>query len=148
MRALVQRVKSASVSVAGEEVGRIRHGLLVFVGVAPDDSDKDLQYLAEKVRNLRIFADAEGKMNLDVGQAGGGVLLISSFSLLADARKGRRPGFDGAAPPELAKSLYEQLATRLGETIPVATGRFAAMMEITSINDGPINILLDSKRLF
>lgn len=148
MRALVQRVSSASVRVDSELVGEIALGLLVYVGVAPDDSEADLLYLADKIRNLRIFADDQGKMNLDVGQAGGGVLLISSFALMADSRKGRRPGFDGAAPPDLANRLYEQLAARLAESIPVATGRFAAMMDVSSVNDGPINILLDSKKLF
>ncbi len=148
MRALVHRVKEASVRVDGELVGQIERGLLVYLGVAPEDSETDVSYLAEKIRNLRIFADQEGKMNLDVSQAGGGVLLVSSFSLLADVRKGRRPAFDGAALPELANRLYEQVAARLAESLPVATGRFAAMMDVASVNDGPINILLDSKKLF
>lgn len=148
MRALVQRVTSAAVSVEGEVVGHISRGLLVYVGVASDDSDADVAYLAEKIRNLRIFADADGKMNLDVSQVDGGILLVSSFALMGDARKGRRPGFDAAAPPDLASRLYQQLAARFAESVRVATGRFATMMEVSSVNDGPINILLDSKKLF
>lgn len=148
MRALVQRVSSAAVRVDGETVGQVSRGLLVYLGVAPDDSDADVNYLADKIRNLRIFSDAEGKMNLDVVQTGGGALVVSSFALMGDARKGRRPGFDAAAPPDLANRLYQQLAARLAESMPVATGRFATTMEVESINDGPINILLDSKKLF
>jgi len=148
MRAAVQRVSTASVSVAGESIARIDRGLLVYVGVAPDDGEADVQYLADKIRHLRIFPDAADKMNLDVTQVGGSVLVISAFSLLADARQGRRPAFDAAAPPDHAKRLYERLCEVLAASMPVQTGRFAAMMQVSSTNDGPIHILLDSRRLF
>lgn len=148
MRAAVQRVAEAAVEVGDETVGRIGRGLLVYVGVAPDDGEADVQYIADKVRHVRIFPDAAGKMNLDVVQAGGGVLVVSAFSLLADARQGRRPAFDGAAPPDLANRLYERLCDMLSASVRVERGRFAAMMRVSSANDGPIHILLDSRRLF
>ncbi len=148
MRAAIQRVASASVQVDGVKIAEIGRGLLVYVGVAPGDGDDDVQYLADKIRHLRIFQDAGGKMNLDIAQVGGSVLVVSAFSLLADARQGRRPAFDGAAPPELANRLYEQLCNVLSTQISVQTGRFAAMMQVESINDGPIHILLDSRKLF
>ncbi len=148
MRAAIQRVASSSVQVDGVKIAEIGRGLLVYVGVAPGDGDDDVRYLADKIRHLRVFQDADGKMNLDIAQAGGSVLVVSAFSLLADARKGRRPAFDGAAPPELANRLYEQLCDVLSTQIPVQKGRFAAMMQVASINDGPIHILLDSRKLF
>lgn len=148
MRAAVQRVSSASVQVDGRTIAEIARGLLVYLGVAPDDGDADVCYLADKIRHLRIFQDTAGKMNLDVTQAGGSVLVVSAFSLLADARQGRRPAFDGAAPPDLANRLYERLCDVLSADVPVQKGRFAAMMQVASINDGPIHVLLDSRKLF
>jgi len=141
-------VARSSVQVDGVTIAEIGRGLLVYVGVAPGDGDDDVRYLADKIRHLRIFQDAGGKMNLDITQAEGAVLVVSAFSLLADARQGRRPAFDGAAPPELANRLYEQLCDVLSTQISVQKGRFAAMMQVASINDGPIHILLDSRRLF
>lgn len=149
MRAAVQRVHEASVTVDGRVVGAIGQGLLVYAGVAADDAEADVQYIAEKVAGLRIFRDAGDKMNLSVSEAGGRVLVISAFTLQADARKGRRPSFDAAAGPDLAMSLYERLCDKLSAMgLTVARGVFRAHMEVASINDGPICVLLDSKRLF
>jgi D-tyrosyl-tRNA(Tyr) deacylase len=149
MRASVQRVHEASVTIDGQVVGSIGQGLLVYASVATDDGEADVQYLAEKIAGLRIFHDAEGKMNRNVTEVGGGLLVISAFTLQADARKGRRPSFDAAASPELAAILYERLCEMLsGMGLPVAKGVFRAHMEVASINDGPICVLLDSKRLF
>jgi D-tyrosyl-tRNA(Tyr) deacylase len=149
MRALVQRVASACVRVDGQVVGAVGRGLLVYVGVGADDTANDVPYIVDKVLHLRIFRDAEGKMNLDIQQAGGAILLVSAFTLQADARKGRRPSFDSAARGEEAQTLYEQLAAGLrSEGMVVETGRFGAMMEVESVNDGPICILLDSQRVF
>ncbi len=149
MRATVQRVHEAQVVVDGEVVGAIATGLLVYVGVAHDDGPADVRYLAEKISGLRIFTDNNGKMNLDVREVAGSVLVISAFALQADARKGRRPSFDAAAPPEHAHTLYEQLCDTLAESgLQVARGVFRAHMEVSSVNNGPICILLDSKRLF
>lgn len=129
--------------------GAIERGLLVYAGVAADDSEEDARYIAEKVAGLRIFRDAQEKMNLNVAEVGGGVLVISAFSLQADARKGRRPSFDAAAGPEPAEALYERLCGLLaGMGLPVARGVFRAHMLVDSVNDGPICILLDSRRLF
>jgi D-aminoacyl-tRNA deacylase len=149
MRATVQRVHEASVTVDDRVVGAIGQGLLVFAGVAADDAESDVQYVAEKIAGLRIFNDADGKMNRNVSEIGGGVLVISAFTLQADARKGRRPSFDAAAGLDLALALYERLCEVLsGMGLTVARGVFRAHMEVTSINDGPICILLDSKRIF
>lgn len=149
MRATVQRVHEAQVVVDGEVVGAIATGLLVYVGVAHDDGPADVRYLAEKISGLRIFTDNNGKMNLDVREVAGSVLVISAFALQADARKGRRPSFDAAAPPEHANTLYEQLCDTLAESgLQVARGVFRAHMEVSSVNNGPICILLDSKRVF
>jgi D-tyrosyl-tRNA(Tyr) deacylase len=149
IRAIVQRVSEAGVSVDGQTVGHIDRGLLVYAGVAVDDEAADVEYLANKIRYLRIFPDAEGKLNLDVSQAGGSVLVVSNFSLQADTREGRRPSFTRAAPPEAADALYRQLCESLAALgLTVQTGRFRAMMAVTSINDGPLNVLLDSKGLF
>jgi D-aminoacyl-tRNA deacylase len=149
MRAIVQRVSHAEVSVEGQEVGRIDRGLLVYLGVGEDDRREDVDYLADKIRYLRIFSDAEGKMNLDVSQVGGAVLIISNFTLLADARKGRRPAFIRAADPSAANALYELLSEKLSASgVVVKKGQFRAMMSVAAVNDGPINIMLDSKRLF
>jgi len=148
MRAIVQRVSSAAVAIEGETVA-IGRGLLVYLGVGREDTAEDAAYLAEKIAGLRIFEDAAGKMNLDVSAAGGDVLVISAFSLFADARKGRRPSFDPAAPPELAEPLYEAVAAALRERgLTVRTGRFRATMAVRSENAGPVCILLDSRRLF
>ena len=149
MRATVQRVSQASVTVEGQITGEIGQGLLVYVGVANDDDAADVQYLVDKIANLRIFVDDQGKMNRSVIDIAGGVLVISAFALQADARKGRRPSFDAAARPELANSLYEQLCDELAAAgLTVARGVFRAHMDVASINDGPITILLDSKRMF
>ena len=149
MRAVVQRVKEASCKVDGQVTGQIGKGLLVFLGVGQDDAQQDIDYIVDKVIHLRIFPDGRDRMNLDVQQAGGGVLLISQFTLYGDCRKGRRPDFSYAGKPDAAEALYEQtVATLRAKGINVQTGIFAAMMDITSINDGPVTMLLDSKRQF
>ena len=149
MRAVVQRISRATVTVAGEAVGRIAHGLLVYVGIGDDDGAEDVEHVANKIRYLRIFEDDDGKMNRDVVEAGGAVLIVSNFTLLGDTRKGRRPAFAAAAEPATANKLYEQLCARLRALgLDVQTGRFRERMAVESINDGPINILVDSKRLF
>jgi D-aminoacyl-tRNA deacylase len=149
MRAVVQRVKEAWVRVAGEEVGRIGPGLLVLVGVAGDDGPGDVTYLAQKLANLRVFA-ADGKLlHLSLLDLKAEVLIVSQFTLLGDCRKGRRPSFDAAADPALAERLYEDLAAALaGYGLKVATGRFRQMMEVGLVNDGPVTLLLDSKKVF
>jgi len=149
LRSVIQRVSSASVSVEREVVGRIGPGLVVFVGVAADDGAADIEYTAGKVRDVRIFPDAEGRMNRSIVEVGGSVLVVSQFTLLGDVRKGRRPGFDAAAPPEAARVLYEQLVARLRtDGLPVETGVFQANMAVDLVNNGPVTILLDSRRLF
>ena len=149
MRAIVQRVNQASVHVNGEIVGSIEKGLLVYLGVEAGDNQLDLDYTADKIVSLRIFEDAAGKMNLDVKQVDGKVLVISAFSLLADARKGRRPSFDRAAEPATARQWYDELVHRLRQAdIKVETGTFKEHMNVCSDNDGPICILLDSRKLF
>lgn len=148
MRAVVQRVSRAAVRVEGEVVGEIGRGLLVFVGVTNDDGPADVEYIASKVVNLRIFADEAGRMNRSVVETGGGVLLVSQFTLAGDSRRGRRPSFDAAAPPELARALYEDVVRAVREAnIPVATGKFQAEMHVELVNDGPVTLLLDSTRL-
>lgn len=149
MRAVLQRVSSASVSVAQREVGRIEAGLLVLLGVEQGDTAADLIYLADKTAQLRIFEDAAGKMNRSVIDSGGSVLVISQFTLLGDCRKGRRPGFTKAAPPDLADNYYQQFTERLRQTgLTVATGIFQAHMQVQLINDGPVTLLLDSRKEF
>ncbi len=149
MRAVVQRVERAQVTVSGEVVGQIGAGLLVYAGVAPDDGDDDVAYVAEKVAHLRIFTDPAGKLNLSVGEVSGSVLLVSAFTVAGDARKGRRPSFDGSASGPVAQPLMEKLrAAILGHGVAVQTGRFAAHMHVDSVNDGPICVLLDSRRGF
>lgn len=149
MRAVIQRVRRASITVGEEVVGRIERGLLVYVGVAKGDDEHDLDYLANKVRFMRIFRDEQGKLNRDVVQAEGAVLVVSNFTLLGDLRKGRRPAFTASADPETASGLYEELCGRLRSLgLEVQTGRFREMMEVEATNDGPINVLIDSKRLF
>ena len=149
MRAVVQRVKEAWVRVDGEEVGRIAMGLLVLVGVAADDGPGDVTYLAQKLANLRVFAGEGRLLHLSLLDLKAQVLLVSQFTLLGDCRKGRRPSFDAAAEPALAEKLYEDLAAALaGQGLKVATGRFRQMMEVGLINDGPVTLLLDSKKFF
>lgn len=146
MRVIVQRVRAASVTVDGQVVGAIESGLLVYVGVAQGDDVKDAEWTADKVAHLRIFEDDTGKMNLDAAQVGGRVLAVSNFSLLADARQGRRPSFTDAAPPETAQTLYERFCTALrAHGLSVETGRFRERMIVAAENDGPINIILESR---
>jgi D-aminoacyl-tRNA deacylase len=149
MRAVLQRVTRASVTVAGEIVGQIGPGLVVLLGVEQDDTDADAQQLADKSIQLRIFDDADGKMNLSLADVNGAMLVVSQFTLLGDCRKGRRPSFIHAAPPELAERLYETFVAAVGvQGIPVATGKFRAMMQVELVNDGPVTILLDSRKRF
>ncbi len=149
MRACVQRAKSASVRVAGEIVGRIDRGLVVLLGVASDDTPQDATYLAEKVATLRVFEDAEGKMNLALADCGGAMLVVSQFTLLGDCRKGRRPSFVAAAEPGLAEQLYQQFVTEVRKAgIPVETGQFRQHMDVALVNDGPVTLLLDSRKIF
>jgi D-tyrosyl-tRNA(Tyr) deacylase len=149
VKALLQRVIRASVGVADEEVGRIGPGLVVFLGVADGDTEKDAQYLVQKIINLRIFADEEQKFNLSALDVGGELLMVSQFTLLADTRKGRRPSFEGAARPEKAEALFNyavRLAVESG--LKVATGRFQQHMQVAILNDGPVTIMLDSREKF
>ena len=149
MRAVVQRVARAAVRVGGEVVGSVERGLVVLVGVATGDGEEEARWMADKVASLRIFEDDAGKMNRAVADVGGGVLVVSQFTLLGDARKGNRPGFTAAAPPEAANALYERVCGLLRERgLRVATGIFRADMQVEIVNDGPVTILLDSTRLF
>ena len=146
MKAVIQRVTRASVEVDGLVVGRIDAGLLVLLGVAKGDEETDGRYLVEKIRTLRIFADAQGKMNRSLTDIGGSVLLVSQFTLLGRTTAGRRPSFDEAAPPDEAKRLYEVVAAELtAQGIPVETGVFAAHMQVELLNDGPVTFVLDSQ---
>jgi D-aminoacyl-tRNA deacylase len=147
MRAVLQRVTGARVTVAQREVGAIGRGIVVLVGVEQDDTPSDAGYVARKIRDLRIFEDAEGRMNLALGDVGGAVLAVSQFTLLADCSKGRRPSFLAAAAPAEAKASYEALVEQLRrEGVTVATGEFQAVMQVSLVNDGPVTILLDSRR--
>ena len=149
MRAVVQRVKSASVKVEGELVSEIGAGVLVFLGVAHDDTATELEYIANKVANLRIFEDEEGKMNRSLLETGGAALVVSQFTLYGDCRKGRRPSFINAARPEVANTLYEQFIAALEQqNVPTQGGTFQAMMDVQLVNDGPVTILLDSNKQF
>ncbi len=146
MKACVQRVKRASVVVAGETVGAIDLGMLVLLGVAAGDREADALYMAEKIAGLRIFEDPQEKMNLSVGDVGGAVLAVSQFTLLGDCRKGRRPSFTDAAAPEEAERLYEVFIEAIAQKgLTVATGRFRTHMEVELVNDGPVTMLLDSR---
>ena len=148
MRAVIQRVTRAAVQVEGEAVAQIDAGLLVYAAAAPNDTDADIRYIADKLTALRIFPDQAGKLNRSLVEVGGAVLLVSAFTVLADARKGRRPSFDNSAPAETAQPLIENLAAVIrAHALPVETGRFAAYVQVESTNDGPICILLDSRRL-
>ena len=145
MRAVVQRVSQARVDVDGETVGAVGRGLLVLLGVQAPDTDRDADYLAAKIVTLRIFNDAESKMNLDLQDVQGGVLVVSQFTLYGDARKGRRPSFVQAAPPQQAEHLYEYfLEATARHGVPVAQGVFGATMQVHLVNDGPVTLLLDS----
>jgi D-tyrosyl-tRNA(Tyr) deacylase len=149
MRAVLQRVSRARVTVGGRQAGAIGPGLLVLLGVEAGDGDADVAYTAGKVREVRVFEDEQQKMNRSVVDAGGAVLVVSQFTLCADLRKGRRPSFDAAAPPDLANALYEAVVTDLRESgLTVETGEFRAMMQVELVNDGPVTLLLDSRRRF
>lgn len=146
MKAVVQRVSHASVVIDESVVGKIDKGLLVLIGIEPDDTQADIDYISKKCLNLRIFEDDAGKMNLSVMEIGGELLVVSQFTLLGDARKGNRPSFIGAAVPEKAIPLYESLLVALRDKIHVETGIFGADMKVSLLNDGPVTILLDSKK--
>lgn len=149
MRAVVQRVSSASVTVAGEVTGRIERGFLVLLGVADDDTEDDVIALAQKIVGLRIFEDEAGKMNLALADVGGGMLVVSQFTLLGDCRKGRRPSFVRAARPERAEQLYRSFVAEVrGQGIAVETGRFQQHMDVASVNEGPVTLLIDSRKTF
>jgi len=150
MRAVLQRVTRARVSVEGGVVGEIGGGLLVLLGIARDDTEQDVTYLAEKIVALRVFDDAEGRMSLSVAETGGALLVVSQFTLYGDARRGRRPSWSDAAPPDVAEPLYEYFLSeaRRNVTGDVATGSFRRMMEVELVNDGPVTILLDSRKQF
>ncbi|MGC4001356.1 MAG: D-aminoacyl-tRNA deacylase [Anaeromyxobacter sp.] len=149
MRAVVQRVTRAEVRVEGAVTGSIDRGLLVLLGVARDDVAADAKVIADKLAGLRVFEDPAGKLNLSTAEVGGGLLVVSQFTLLGDARKGNRPSFVDAAPPEAANALYQDVCAQLrARGLPVATGVFRADMKVELVNDGPVTILLDSRKLF
>lgn len=149
MRAVLQRVRRSTVTVGTETVGSIDRGWLVLLGIAATDTSADIDYLADKVLGLRAFPDAEGKMNLSVGDVQGALLVVSQFTLYGDCRKGRRPGFTDAAPPALAVPMYEQFVAKLRASgLTVATGRFQADMQVELVNDGPVTLMLDSGKAF
>ncbi len=149
MRAVVQRVSEAKVIVNENVIGSIATGLLVYLGVDTGDGEIDLEYVVDKVRYLRIFPDEAHRMNLDVVQAGGSAMVISAFTVQADARRGRRPSLESAAAPNIAEPLYERFCKRLNEEgVPVARGSFGAMMDVDAVNAGPVCILIDSRRTF
>ena len=149
MRAVVQRVCSASVTVDGRTVGSIERGLLVYVGVGRGDTDADVGYIVDKILHLRLFSDGDGKMDLSVSDMSGSVLVVSQFTLFGDCRRGRRPSYVTASDPETARQRYEAVVTRLRrDGLHVETGEFRTMMQVDSINDGPITVLLDSSKTF
>ncbi len=149
MRAVVQRVKRASVTVESEMIGEIRNGILLFLGVAATDTEDDALYVLDKILNLRIFDDEAGKMNLSLLDTGGGMLVVSQFTLFGDTRRGRRPSYISAARPEEANRFYEFFVAEARKQIEnIAVGRFQAMMDVELVNDGPVTILLDSKKAF
>jgi D-tyrosyl-tRNA(Tyr) deacylase len=149
MRAVVQRVSRAQVTVGTEVTGKIDRGLLVLLGVSREDTEKDADYLADKIAGLRIFEDENGKMNLDVAAIGGAVVVVSQFTLYGDVRRGKRPSFDAAAPPDRARQLYEYFVGRIRTAgLLCQTGKFQEMMQVELVNDGPVTILLDSSKQF
>uniref|UniRef100_UPI004056A719 D-aminoacyl-tRNA deacylase n=1 Tax=Candidatus Electrothrix sp. TaxID=2170559 RepID=UPI004056A719 len=149
MRAVIQRVTSAKVTVDDRQTGAIGEGLLVLLGVHKDDEPKDITWLADKIINLRIFEDNDGKMNHSLADTGGSMLIVSQFTLLADCRKGRRPSWSEAAPPDKARRMYEEFIQAIADSgITTATGEFQAMMDVSLVNSGPVTILLDSHKQF
>lgn len=145
MKIIVQRVKQAQVSIDGQVYSQIKQGLVLLVGVAPEDQPEDLDYAVRKLVNMRIFSDAEGKMNLSVKDIEGEILSISQFTLFADTKKGKRPAFTGAAKPDVAEAFYLEFNQELAKEVPVQTGIFGADMQVELINDGPVTIILDTK---
>ena len=147
MRAVLQRVSRASVTIGGQTIGEIEHGLLVLVGVAADDAPEDIAWLTGKIATQKLFPDDSGRMNLSVTESSGGVLVVSQFTLLASTRKGTKPSWHRAAPPEVAEPLYENFVRSMESVLgrPVATGTFGAMMEVSLVNDGPVTLILDSR---
>ena len=149
MRAVIQRVSSARVVIDGQEHSRIGAGILVLLGVEKEDTPEDAQLLARRITELRIFEDDAGKMNRSIIEAAGQILAVSQFTLLGDCRKGRRPSFDGAAPPDIARTLYQKFVDEIDALgIPVSTGVFQAMMDVELINQGPVTFILDSRKRF
>ena len=149
MRAVLQRVTRARVTVEAETVGEIGSGLVVLLGIAGDDTEQDVKYLVEKIATLRVFEDTEGRMNLSVVETGGALLIVSQFTLYGDVRRGRRPSWSEAAPPEVAEPLYESFVAAARSLVGrVATGSFRRVMQVELVNDGPVTILLDSRKLF
>ncbi len=149
MRAVVQRVKSCTVTVSGRTVGHIDEGLLVYLGIGKEDASRDVKPMCDKIVNLRIFTDSQDKMNLSVVDTGGSILVVSQFTLFGDAREGRRPSYSSAADPHKARALYEELAAAIRRAgVIVETGEFQAMMEVSYTNMGPVTILLDSEKKF
>lgn len=145
MKIIIQRVSQASVSIDGNVAGAIDQGLMLLVGVGPDDIAEDLAYAVRKITNMRIFSDADGKMNLSIQDIKGSILSISQFTLFADTKKGNRPAFTGAAKPDLASQFYDDFNTELAKTVPVERGVFGADMQVSLVNDGPVTIVLDTK---
>jgi len=145
MRIVIQRVSQASVRIDGKIAGEIQQGLLLLVGICPEDGQEDIEYAVRKISQMRIFSDQEDKMNLSVQDVGGQILSISQFTLYADTKKGNRPAFTGAAKPDLATALYDQFNQKLAQTVPVQTGEFGADMKVSLVNDGPVTIVLDTK---
>lgn len=150
MRALIQRVDKASVTVEGETIAAIGKGLLVFLGISSHDTEEDIEYLSKKIAGLRIFSDDEGKMNLNVAEVHGSILLVSQFTLYASTKKGNRPSFIDAAPPEIAVPMYEQAILQFAQAagVPVKTGKFGADMKVALLNDGPVTVWMDSKNRY
>ncbi len=145
MKIVMQRVSQASVTIDGKIAGAIQQGLLLLVGICPEDGQEDIEYAVRKISQMRIFSDQEDKMNLSVQDVGGQILSISQFTLYADTKKGNRPAFTGAAKPDLATSLYDQFNQKLAQIVPVQTGEFGADMKVSLVNDGPVTIVLDTK---
>lgn len=148
MRAVVQRVSKSSVEIDGIIYSRIGWGLLVLLGVSEGDSQQDIDFIVKKISNLRIFEDSDGKQNLSVRDISGEIMLVSQFTIMGDARKGNRPSYSGAMDPQQAEQLYNLVVDKLKDSFYVATGRFGAMMKVSLVNEGPVTILLDSRRIF